>query len=121
MREFTMLKFIISAAALIAVAAFVTVPASAEYVGGGPRVNAEGKCWKDTNGGLRDGRYGTWVECPKTASAKDSTCQTMNQLEWEKAHFGFQYFDVCGGNAKGAHGAAGAVSASATGKKLPTR
>jgi hypothetical protein len=89
-----MMKLTICAAALIAVAAFVTIPASAEYIGGGPRVNTEGKCWKDT-GGLRDGRYGTWVECPKKASIADSTCQTMNQLQWEKAHVGFQYFDVC--------------------------
>jgi hypothetical protein len=41
-----MMKLMISAAALIAVAAF-TVPASADLIGGGPRVNAEGKCWKD--------------------------------------------------------------------------
>jgi hypothetical protein len=89
-----MMKLIISAAAVTAIVGFVTVPASAEYIGGGPRVNGEGKCWKDT-GGLRDARYGTWVECPKQATVADSTCR-LGQLQWEKLHVGMQYFDVCG-------------------------
>jgi hypothetical protein len=103
----TMMKLMISAAAVMAVAAF-TVPASADYVGGGPRMNTEGKCWKDL-GGPRDGRYGLWTACPKAAAVNDSTCQTMGQLEWEKAHIGFQYFDVCGANAKAAKGPAAAA------------
>ena len=114
-----MMKLMISAAAVIAVAAF-TVPASADYVGGGPRTNAEGKCWKDL-GGPRDGRYGLWTKCPKAAAIADSTCQTMGQLAWEKAHVGFQYFDVCGANAKAAKGAEGAGRpAGPTGKKPAT-
>jgi hypothetical protein len=90
-----MMKLTISAAALIAVAAFVTVPASADYIGGGPRVNAAGKCWKDL-GGPRDARYGVWSDCPKSASVGDSTCK-LGQLAWEKTHVGFLYFDVCKG------------------------
>jgi hypothetical protein len=115
-RENTMTKLMISAAALIAVAAF-TVPASADLIGGGPRVNAEGKCWKDASG--HDARYGIWTTCPKAASVNDSTCQTMGQLAWEKAHVGFYYFDVCGANAKGGKGASGASPASTTGKRPP--
>jgi hypothetical protein len=80
-RESTMMKLMISAAAVIAVAAF-TVPASADLIGGGPRVNTEGKCWKD-NGGPRDARYGIWTACPKAASVNDSTCH-LGQLAWEK-------------------------------------
>jgi hypothetical protein len=89
-----MKKFMISAAALIAVAAFVTVPASADYVGGGPRVQ-NGKCWLDL-AGPRDGRYGVWRDCPKGAAASDSTCK-LGQLAWEKIHVGFLYFDICTG------------------------
>jgi hypothetical protein len=110
----TMMKLTISAAALIAAAAFVTVPASADLIGGGPRVQ-NGKCWKDASG--HDARYGTWTECPKAASIKDSTCQTMNQLAWEKAHVGFYYFDVCGANARGEH--PGATPTSTTGAAKP--
>jgi hypothetical protein len=89
-----MMKLTISAAALIAVAAFVTVPASADYIGGGVRVQ-NGKCWKDL-AGPRDGRYGVWTECPKAASVGDSTCK-LGQLAWEKIHVGFLYFDICKG------------------------
>jgi hypothetical protein len=98
-----MMKLTISAAAVIAVAAFVTVPASADHIGGGP-IKQNGKCWKDTSG--HDARYGSWQECPKPVSVNDSTCQTMHQLEWEKAHVGFYYFDVCGPNAGKANAAA---------------
>jgi hypothetical protein len=90
-----MMKFIIPTAAVIAVAAFVTVPAGADYIGGGPRVSKEGKCWFDT-AGPRDARYGTWRDCPKGASQGDSTCK-LGQLEWEKIHVGFVYFDICAG------------------------
>jgi hypothetical protein len=90
-----MMKLTISAAALIAAAAFITVPANADYVGGGPRVNAEGKCWKDL-AGPRDGRYGVWTDCPKAASVGDSTCH-LGQLAWEKLHVGLLYFDNCRG------------------------
>jgi hypothetical protein len=87
-----MMKLTMSAAALIAVAAFVTLPASADHLGGGARVNAEG--WKD-NGGARDARFGVWVECPKAASGVG--CDA-GQLAWEKAHVGLAYFDNCARN-----------------------
>jgi hypothetical protein len=90
----TMMKLIISAAAVVAMAAFVAVPASADYIGGGLRVQ-NGKCWKDL-AGPRDGRYGVWTDCPKSASVADSTCK-LGQLAWEKTHVGFLYFDVCKG------------------------
>ena len=106
-----MMKLMISAAALIAVAAF-TVPASADLIGGGPRVNAEGKCWKD-NGGPRDARYGIWTTCPKAASVGDSTCH-LGQLAWEKLHVGMQYFDNC---AQGANTKEGAKPTGAAAKK----
>jgi hypothetical protein len=105
-----MMKLMISAAALIAVAAF-TVPGSADYVGGGPRVSKDGKCWKDL-GGPRDGRYGVWSDCPKAASVGDSTCK-LGQLEWEKIHVGFLYFDVCKGLDASGKPIGGAPSAAA--------
>jgi hypothetical protein len=95
----TMMKLMISSAALIAAAAFVTVPASADYIGGSPRVNAQGKCWLDT-GGLRDARYGVWQECPKkpakaSAGTADSSDCGLGQLAWEKQHIGLGFFDYC--------------------------
>ena len=87
-----MKKLMVSAAAVIAVAAF-TVPASAENLGGGPRVQ-NGKCWIDHGG--HDARFGTWGACPRAASVGDSTCH-LGQLAWEKTHVGFYYFDVCKG------------------------
>jgi hypothetical protein len=105
-----MVNLTISAAALIAVAA-ISVPASADYLGGGARVQ-NGKCWKDL-GGPRDARYGVWSDCPKAASAGDSTCH-LGQLEWEKIHVGFLYFDVCKGvdiNGKPIGGGAAAAAA----------
>jgi len=56
-----MMKLTISAAALIAVVAFVTIPASADYLGAGP-LHQNGKCWKGNTG--RDATFGTWVDCP---------------------------------------------------------
>jgi len=104
-----MMKLTISAAALIAVAAFVTVPASAEYIGGGPIKSKDGKCWKATGGG-RDGTFGTWVDCAKAASGGTS-CES-GQLAWEKSHIGQNYFDHCvrNGNAKPAAGAPAPVA-----------
>ena len=55
-----MMKLTISAAALIAAAAFFTVPASADHIGGGAIHSADGKCWKDSSG-PRDGRFGPHV------------------------------------------------------------
>jgi len=86
-----MKKLMISAAAVIAVAAFAA-PAGADYIGAAP-IHQNGKCWKDT-GGSRDGRYGTWVECPKAAAAGSSDC-ALGQLVWEKQHTGHSYFDIC--------------------------
>jgi|SRR5580704_13565386 hypothetical protein len=108
-----MMKLTISAATLIAVAAF-SVPANADYVGGGPRVQ-NGKCWKDL-AGPRDGRYGVWTECPKAASAGDSTCH-LGQLEWEKLHVGLLYFDVC----KGLTAEGKPIGGAATTGAAPTR
>jgi hypothetical protein len=113
-----MLKFTMSAAGIVAVVACATiVPASADYVGGGPRVQ-NGKCWKDL-AGPRDGRYGLWTDCPKSASVSDSTCK-LGQLAWEKIHVGFLYFDVCKGfDAEGkpiGGGPAGAVPTRAAAK-----
>ena len=112
-----MMKITISAAALISVAAFVVVPASAENLGGGPRVNADGKCWKDT-GGPHDARYGTWVECPKGNGAASGVPCSAGQLTWEKAHVGYGYFDFCTGytaEGKQVGGAGAATPASARG------
>jgi hypothetical protein len=106
-----MMKLTISAAALIAVTALATVPVSADYIGGGPRTQ-NGKCWKDASG--HDARYGSWQDCPKAISINDSTCKTMNHLQWEKAHVGFYYFDVC------VKGGAGAGGAAAKPKTAPT-
>jgi hypothetical protein len=92
-RENTMMKLMISAAAVIAVAAF-TVPASADMIHGAPIKNADGKCWREMNG--HDARYGVWQDCPKKASVGDSTCH-LGQLAWEKLHYGLQYFDNCAG------------------------
>jgi hypothetical protein len=92
----TMMKLMTSAAARIAVAALVTVPASADYIGGGPRVNAQGKCWLDL-AGSRDGRYGAWQECPKKpakSSGGASDCG-LGQLAWEKQQLGLGFFDYC--------------------------
>ena len=102
----TMMKLTVSAAALIAVAAFVTVPASAEFLGGGAIKNAEGKCWKSNSG--REASFGTWVDCAKAASG-GASCDA-GQLAWEKSHVGQSFFDHCvrNGNASGARGAAAA-------------
>jgi hypothetical protein len=106
-------KLMISAAAIIVVAAF-TVPASADHIGGGPIHNTDGKCWREMNG--HDARYGVWMECPKKASVNDSTCH-LGQLAWEKLHIGQQYFDFCGPNAKA--GAAGSTTGTAVKPKPP--
>jgi hypothetical protein len=89
-----MIKLTISAAVLLATVAFVPAPASAEHIGGGPRVQ-NGKCWVDHGGG-HDARFGDWENCPKKASAGDSTCH-LGQLAWEKLHVGQLYFDNCAG------------------------
>jgi len=101
-----MMKLTISAAALIAIAAFVTVPASAEFLGGGPIKNSDGKCWKTNSG--REASFGTWVDCAKAASGGVG-CEA-GQLAWEKQHVGQQYFDHCArnGNASSGRGTASA-------------
>jgi hypothetical protein len=98
-----MMKLTISAAALIAVAAFVTVPASAEHLGGGP-IKQNGKCWKGNTG--RDATFGTWVDCAQAASGGVG-CEA-GQLAWEKSHVGQQFFDHCArnGNANSSRGTA---------------
>ena len=58
-----------SAAAMIAVTAFLaSASANADYAGGGPLVNG-GQCWNYSKGMFRDGRFGSWGACPQTASA----------------------------------------------------
>ena len=98
-----MMKLTISAAALIAVAAFVTVPASAENLGGGP-IKQNGKCWKGY--GAHDASFGAWVECPNFALDCDK-----GQLAFEKLHKGHEFFDSCGRGK--------AAAASAPGKPAP--
>ena len=101
-----MMKLTIPAAALIAAAAFVAVPANADFLGGGPIKSKDGKCWK-AMGAPRDGTFGTWIECPKAAAGGASDC-SLGQLAWEKKYIGQQFFDHC---ARG--GAAAAANASA--------
>jgi hypothetical protein len=55
------------AAAAIAIAAMVSAaPASADYLGGGPR-KQNGQCWKGSKGS--EG-FGYWMACPQTASSR---------------------------------------------------
>jgi len=88
-----MMKLTVCAAALIAVAAFVTVPAGADYIGSGP-IKQNGKCWRsfDSSRG-----FGAWIECPSAASGAGVPC-SAGQLAWEKAHTGQGFFDHCGRN-----------------------
>jgi hypothetical protein len=60
MREFTI-------AAAIAIVAWISAaPASADYLGGGPR-KQNGQCWKGSKGS--EG-FGHWRPCPQPASAR---------------------------------------------------
>ena len=88
-----MLKVIIFGAALIAVPVFVSIPASADHLGGGPLRSANGKCWGD-NTGSRDARFGYWHECPQKAAGGASDCGIGHQA-WEKAHTGMSFYDFC--------------------------
>ena len=55
------------AAATIAIAALVSgVPASADWIAGGP-IKQNGQCWKNHQG--NDMRFGAWIACPKPAAA----------------------------------------------------
>jgi hypothetical protein len=105
-----MLKVIIFSAALMAVPVFVSIPASADHLGGGPLRSASGKCWGD-NTGSRDARFGYWHECPQKAASGSSDCSLGHQA-WEKAHVGHSFYDFCGSGpgAKSADSAAGPKS-----------
>ena len=89
-----MLKVIIFGAALIAVPVFVSIPASADHLGGGPLRSGDGKCWADNFSGSRDGRFGYWHECPQKAAGGASDCGIGHQA-WEKAHIGMSFYDFC--------------------------
>ena len=104
-----MMKLTISAAALIAVAAFVTVPASADYLGAGP-LHQNGKCWKGNTG--RDATFGTWVDCP---NFKDDC--SKGQLAFEKLHKGHEFFDECRGGRAEASKTNAAAKVAAMGQK----
>ena len=55
------------AAATIAIAALVSgVPASADWIAGGP-TKQNGQCWKNHTG--NDMRFGHWNACPQPAAA----------------------------------------------------
>jgi|HubBroStandDraft_2_1064218.scaffolds.fasta_scaffold196412_2 hypothetical protein len=54
------------AAAAVAIAAMISVPASADYLGGGPR-KQNGQCWKGSKGS--EG-FGYWMPCPQPASSR---------------------------------------------------
>jgi hypothetical protein len=54
------------AAAAIAIAAMISIPASADYLGGGPR-KQNGQCWKGSKGS--EG-FGYWMPCPQPASSR---------------------------------------------------
>jgi hypothetical protein len=97
-----MLKVIIFGAALIAVPVFVSIPASADHLGGGPLRSENGKCWGD-NTGSRDSRFGYWHECPQKAAGGGSDCGIGHQA-WEKAHVGHSFYDFCGGGQGNAAG-----------------
>ena len=97
-----MLKVIIFGAALMAVPVFVSIPASADHLGGGPLRSASGKCWGD-NTGSRDARFGYWHECPQKAASGSSDCSLGHQA-WEKAHVGHSFYDFCGGGQGNAAG-----------------
>jgi len=114
-----MMKLTISAAALIAVAAFVTVPASADYIGSGP-IKQNGKCWRSFSG--HEGTFGAWIECPSEASGAGVPC-SAGQLAWEKAHVGQGFFDHCGrgGSANAKASANGAAPAAAAPKARASR
>jgi hypothetical protein len=60
MRQFTI------AAAIAIVALISAAPASADYLGGGPR-KQNGQCWKGSKGS--EG-FGHWHACPQPASAR---------------------------------------------------
>ena len=89
-----MLKVIIFGAALIAVPVVVSIPASAEHLGGGPLRSGDGKCWADNFSGSRDARFGYWHECPQKAAGGASDCGIGHQA-WEKAHNGMSFYDFC--------------------------
>jgi hypothetical protein len=97
-----MLKVIIFGAALIAVPVFVSIPASADHLGGGPLRSENGKCWGD-NTGSKDSRFGYWHECPQKSAGGGSDCGIGHQA-WEKAHVGHSFYDFCGGGQGNAAG-----------------
>ena len=76
-----MTKFAITAAALLAIAAFASAPARAGEAGGPTAKN--GQCWLDHSG--RDERYGMWQACPQTASATTTSTTTATAHRKHKA------------------------------------
>ena len=89
-----MLKVIIFGAALMAVPVFVSIPASADHLGGGPLRSENGKCWGD-NTGSRDSRFGYWHECPQKAAGGSASDCGIGHQTWEKAHIGMSFYDFC--------------------------
>lgn len=73
-----MKKMIISAAAVAAVTWVGSLSAYAEYAGGGP-LNNGSQCFSYSRGMYRDGRFGTWGNCPQTASQVRTTTRTRGR------------------------------------------
>ncbi len=64
-----MTKLTFSAAAIIAVAGVLaSASANAEYLAGGAIINGN-QCFTYMKGSGHDARFGTWHDCPQTASA----------------------------------------------------
>jgi hypothetical protein len=67
---------IVSAA--IAIAALVSaIPASADWIAGGP-IKQNGQCWKNHQG--NEQRFGAWIACPKPAAAPATQRATRRRV-----------------------------------------
>ena len=63
----------------------VSVPASAENIMGG-QLAQNGKCFKYSAGETRDGRFGSWSDCPQTASATTVSPAPAQNYRGRKTH-----------------------------------
>jgi len=80
-----MKKLAFTAIAVTAFAALSSIPTKAENNGGGP-MTQNGKCFNFSAGQARDARFGSWADCPQTASATTTTTTNSTAAKQRRVH-----------------------------------
>jgi hypothetical protein len=70
-----MRQIMVTVTALVAFGAMMAA-AQAEIIHGGPTKNGN-QCFKYSAGNDKDGRFGTWGECPKEASVRPAAAPRL--------------------------------------------